>query len=102
MRKARTANPVRRASLTLLRLRLALSNLTAHLFAEQVRWHRSLEEVPVDAPAIVLAHEFFDALPVHQFQVLTGSFAHLNLSCSALDRDESASAVRGHVCCTWC
>jgi hypothetical protein len=34
----------------------------------QVRWHRSLEEVPRDAPAIFIAHEFFDALPVHQFQ----------------------------------
>ena len=34
----------------------------------QVRWHRSLEEVPKDAPAIFIAHEFFDALPVHQFQ----------------------------------
>ena len=37
----------------------------------QVRWYRSLEEVPVDAPAIILAHEFFDALPVHQFQART-------------------------------
>ena len=45
---------------------------------EQVRWHRSLEEVPVDAPAIVLAHEFFDALPVHQFQVCT-AFMSLRL-----------------------
>ncbi|KAK9807683.1 hypothetical protein WJX72_005978 [[Myrmecia] bisecta] len=34
----------------------------------QVRWHHSLDEVPSDAPAIYLAHEFFDALPVHQFQ----------------------------------
>lgn len=33
-----------------------------------MRWHRSLEEVPQDAPAIFIAHEFFDALPVHQFQ----------------------------------
>ncbi len=28
-------------------------------------WHKTLEEVP-DGPAIVLANEFFDALPVHQ------------------------------------
>ena len=34
----------------------------------QVTWHRSLEEVPPDVPTIVIAHEFFDALPVHQFQ----------------------------------
>jgi SAM-dependent MidA family methyltransferase len=30
-----------------------------------VSWHRSLDEVP-DGPAIILANEFFDALPVHQ------------------------------------
>ena len=34
----------------------------------QVRWHRSLDEVPTDAPAVFIAHEFFDALPVHQFE----------------------------------
>jgi SAM-dependent MidA family methyltransferase len=28
-------------------------------------WHRSIEEVP-DGPLIVVANEFFDALPVHQ------------------------------------
>ncbi len=28
-------------------------------------WHQSLDEVP-DGPAIILANEFFDALPVHQ------------------------------------
>ena len=35
-----------------------------------VRWHRSLDEVPEawDGPTAYIAHEFFDALPVHQFQ----------------------------------
>lgn len=33
-----------------------------------VRWRAALDEVPVEGPpAIYLAHEFFDALPVHQF-----------------------------------
>jgi SAM-dependent MidA family methyltransferase len=30
-----------------------------------VSWYQSIEEVP-DGPAIILANEFFDALPVHQ------------------------------------
>ena len=30
-----------------------------------VEWHQSLDEVP-DGPIIILANEFFDALPVHQ------------------------------------
>jgi SAM-dependent MidA family methyltransferase len=30
-----------------------------------VEWHPSLQEVP-DGPSIVIANEFFDALPVHQ------------------------------------
>ena len=34
----------------------------------QVTWHSSLDEVPQDGPTIIIAHEFFDALPVHQFQ----------------------------------
>ena len=33
-----------------------------------VSWHRSLDEVQPDGPALYIAHEFFDALPVHQFQ----------------------------------
>jgi SAM-dependent MidA family methyltransferase len=33
--------------------------------APPVSWHAALEEVPA-GPAIVLANEFFDALPVHQ------------------------------------
>ena len=33
--------------------------------AMPVHWHRALDEVP-EGPAIVIANEFFDALPVHQ------------------------------------
>ncbi len=33
-----------------------------------VSWHWSLSTVPSDAPLLLLANEFFDALPVHQFQ----------------------------------
>ena len=33
----------------------------------RVRWHTTLATVPA-GPLILLAHEFFDALPVHQFQ----------------------------------
>jgi NADH dehydrogenase [ubiquinone] 1 alpha subcomplex assembly factor 7 len=34
-------------------------------YGVSVLWHKALEEVPED-PAIILANEFFDALPVHQ------------------------------------
>ncbi|CAN7058776.1 unnamed protein product, partial [Brassica rapa subsp. trilocularis] len=34
-----------------------------------VHWHTTLEEVPSEVPTIIIAHEFYDALPVHQFQV---------------------------------
>lgn len=33
-----------------------------------VTWHRSLDGVPQDLPALYVGHEFIDALPVHQFQ----------------------------------
>ncbi|XP_037413082.1 protein arginine methyltransferase NDUFAF7, mitochondrial-like [Triticum dicoccoides] len=33
-----------------------------------VYWHASLEQVPSGFPTIIVAHEFFDALPIHQFQ----------------------------------
>ncbi|WZY95132.1 hypothetical protein YC2023_067461 [Brassica napus] len=31
-----------------------------------VHWHATLEEVPSGVPTIIIAHEFYDALPVHQ------------------------------------
>ncbi|CAL4962921.1 unnamed protein product [Urochloa decumbens] len=33
-----------------------------------VCWHASLEQVPSGSPTIIIAHEFYDALPIHQFQ----------------------------------
>ncbi|KAM3330867.1 hypothetical protein ACQJBY_027147 [Aegilops geniculata] len=38
------------------------------LCAAPVYWHTSLEQVPSGFPTIIVAHEFFDALPIHQFQ----------------------------------
>ena len=31
-----------------------------------VEWHETLDSVP-GGPTILIAHEFFDAMPVHQF-----------------------------------
>jgi NADH dehydrogenase [ubiquinone] 1 alpha subcomplex assembly factor 7 len=34
----------------------------------QVHWHDDMRNIPEhNAPMLVVAHEFFDALPVHQF-----------------------------------
>ncbi|XP_019454282.1 PREDICTED: protein arginine methyltransferase NDUFAF7 homolog, mitochondrial [Lupinus angustifolius] len=33
-----------------------------------VSWHATMEQVPSGLPTIIIGHEFFDALPVHQFQ----------------------------------
>ena len=41
--------------------------------AEDVRWHATLESVP-PGPAIVLANEFFDALPVRHFVRIAGAW----------------------------
>ncbi|CAF2112090.1 protein arginine methyltransferase NDUFAF7 homolog, mitochondrial-like [Brassica napus] len=33
-----------------------------------VHWHATLEEVPSGVTTIIIAHEFYDAFPIHQFQ----------------------------------
>jgi len=33
-----------------------------------VHWHWIVDTVPADAPIFCIAHEFFDAIPIHQFQ----------------------------------
>ena len=42
-----------------------VSGITAH--GTKVYWHNSLDDVP-SGPTCIIAHEFFDALPVHQFR----------------------------------
>jgi SAM-dependent MidA family methyltransferase len=37
-------------------------------------WHQSLATLPRDAPLVVVANEFFDALPVRQFQRVAGGW----------------------------
>ncbi len=34
----------------------------------RVNWHASIDSLPADRPLLVLANEFFDALPIRQFQ----------------------------------
>ena len=37
------------------------------------RWHDDLATLPADGPLLVVANEFFDALPVHQYRQPTGA-----------------------------
>lgn len=50
-----------------------------------VAWHGDLHDVPADAPAFIIANEFFDSLPVRQF-VRAGEHWHERKI--ALDRDQ--------------
>lgn len=38
----------------------------------QASWHDDLSGVPTDAPILLVANEFFDALPIHQFEKQNG------------------------------
>ncbi|XP_020597293.1 protein arginine methyltransferase NDUFAF7, mitochondrial isoform X2 [Phalaenopsis equestris] len=42
--------------------------ITTTLTGAPILWHADLEEVPSGLPTIIIAHEFYDALPIHQFQ----------------------------------
>lgn len=48
--------------------------LERHHPDKMVAWHMGLETVPSDLPTIVLANEFFDALPIRQFLYRAGSW----------------------------
>ncbi|XP_031126429.1 protein arginine methyltransferase NDUFAF7, mitochondrial [Ipomoea triloba] len=46
----------------------AAENIVSTIAGTPVSWHATLEQVPTGSPTIIIAHEFYDALPVHQFQ----------------------------------
>ncbi len=56
------------------------------LQAKQVpdaHWHDTLAQVPTDAgePSLILANEFFDALPIHQYEKTGGKWVERMVGC---------------------
>ncbi len=41
----------------------------------EIQWHDHLSDVDNDTPCIIIANEFFDALPIQQFQFQNGAWA---------------------------
>ncbi|XP_024540919.1 protein arginine methyltransferase NDUFAF7, mitochondrial [Selaginella moellendorffii] len=48
--------------------RPAVENSRSQRFETNVAWYLDLKDVPRGVPTIIIAQEFFDALPIHQFQ----------------------------------
>lgn len=62
------------------------SDAVSTLAGTPVSWHSTLDEVPTGVPSIILAHEFYDALPVHQFQKASRGWCE-----KMVDVDENSS-----------
>ncbi|GBG85840.1 hypothetical protein CBR_g40650 [Chara braunii] len=58
-----------------------------------VSWHLQLEDIPRGDPAIVIAHEFFDALPVHQFQMTDRGWCEKLVDVAQQPRDQEFRCV---------
>lgn len=63
----------------------ALRKLQAEKLGPAVTWHESIEDLP-DGPAIILANEFFDALPISQYEFHGGSWMERRVGLNAGDR----------------
>lgn len=50
-------------------------------------WHRRLEDVP-QGFSLILAHEFFDALPVHKLQWLDGQWQEVLIDVASKEEDQ--------------
>uniref|UniRef100_A0A0X3NL55 Protein arginine methyltransferase NDUFAF7 n=1 Tax=Schistocephalus solidus TaxID=70667 RepID=A0A0X3NL55_SCHSO len=48
--------------------------LDALKLSPAIHWHSSLDEIPRGQCSYYLAHEFFDALPIHRFQKVNGKW----------------------------
>jgi NADH dehydrogenase [ubiquinone] 1 alpha subcomplex assembly factor 7 len=53
--------------------RLGDSTTKIELGSLPIQWHDTIQSIPNDGTVVFIAHEFFDALPVYQFQVATFS-----------------------------
>ncbi|KAI9337789.1 S-adenosyl-L-methionine-dependent methyltransferase [Obelidium mucronatum] len=53
----------------------------------QIHWHDALESVEQGIPILLVAHEFFDAMPVYQFQMAPDGWREV-----MVDLDESPSS----------
>lgn len=53
--------------------------------AIQPVWHDRLSDVP-DGPAIIIANEFFDALPIRQYQFLNGTWCERRIGINTDDQ----------------
>ncbi|KAI9139154.1 S-adenosyl-L-methionine-dependent methyltransferase [Paraphysoderma sedebokerense] len=54
--------------------------LNARIGDTTVHWYESLNDVPEEAWTILIAHEFFDALPVYKFKLLPTGFHDILVS----------------------
>jgi NADH dehydrogenase [ubiquinone] 1 alpha subcomplex assembly factor 7 len=62
----------------------ALRKLQAEKLGPAVTWHESMDTLP-SAPAIVIANEFFDALPVRQYEFHDGQWMERRIGLNAGD-----------------
>ncbi len=67
----------------------------------QVHWHASLDHVPAGLPTLWLAHEFLDALPVHQFvrHPQRGWLEVRRRRCGLTPAFQPLHVVCPHMCC---
>jgi len=63
----------------------ALRKLQAEKLGSAVSWHESIDSVP-QGPAIIIANEFFDALPIGQYEFHRGQWMERRIGLSAGDR----------------
>ncbi|EDV91274.1 protein arginine methyltransferase NDUFAF7 homolog, mitochondrial [Drosophila grimshawi] len=62
----------------------------------QAFWHRHLEDVPPGF-SLVLAHEFFDALPVHKLQLVNGQWLEVLIDVPRTQETETKNADFSYV-----
>jgi NADH dehydrogenase [ubiquinone] 1 alpha subcomplex assembly factor 7 len=63
----------------------ALRKLQAERLGTAVNWHENIDSVP-EGPSIIIANEFFDALPIDQYEFHDGRWMERRIGLSAGDR----------------